>query len=84
MTEKELLADGYRKYSGEDIDVYFNKDICQHLGECVHGDGDIFEVGRKPWIKIIPGRSAEIISIVNKCTSGALKYKLKDSEEVLP
>ena len=84
MTEKELLESGYKKYSGTDIDVYYNKDICQHLGECVHGDGDIFEVGRIPWIKIIPGRKSELISIINKCSSGALKYKLKDSNEILP
>lgn len=35
MTEKELLNQGYRKYSGKAIDVYFNLDICQHSGNCM-------------------------------------------------
>ena len=28
--DKELLDAGYRAYTGEKIDVYFNTDICQH------------------------------------------------------
>ena len=27
--DKELLEAGYRAYTGEKIDVYFNTDICQ-------------------------------------------------------
>lgn len=30
--DKELLEAGYRAYTGEKIDVYFNTDICQHSG----------------------------------------------------
>lgn len=30
--DKELLDAGYRAYTGEKIDVYFNTDICQHSG----------------------------------------------------
>ncbi|STT78801.1 Uncharacterised protein [Klebsiella pneumoniae] len=30
--DKELLEAGYRAYTGEKIDVYFNTAICQHSG----------------------------------------------------
>ena len=33
--DKELLEAGYRAYTGEKIDVYFNTAICQHSGNCV-------------------------------------------------
>ena len=37
--DKELLEAGYRAYTGEKIDVYFNTAICQHSGNCVRGNG---------------------------------------------
>ncbi len=30
--DKELLDAGYRAYTGEKIDVYFNTGMCQHSG----------------------------------------------------
>lgn len=41
VNEEELLAQGYRKYHGEGIDIYYNKDICAHIGNCVRGNPDI-------------------------------------------
>ena len=32
--DKELLEAGYRAYTGEKIDVYFNTAIRQHSGNC--------------------------------------------------
>jgi hypothetical protein len=32
VMDKELLEAGYRAYTGEKIDVYFNTAICQHSG----------------------------------------------------
>lgn len=48
--DKELLQAGYRAYTGEKIDVYFNTDICQHSGNCVRGSAKLFNLKRKPWI----------------------------------
>lgn len=50
MREQELLKKGYRKYTGEKVDVYFNKDICEHSGVCVSGLPEVFNTKRKPWI----------------------------------
>ncbi|STW04824.1 Protein of uncharacterised function (DUF1271) [Klebsiella grimontii] len=41
--DKELLDAGYRAYTGEKIDVYFNTDICQHSGNCVRGSAKLFK-----------------------------------------
>lgn len=84
MKEKELLAAGYRKYGGEVLDVYYHKDLCEHAAKCVHGDPAVFEVGRKPWIIPLKDHTQQIISTISSCPSGALKYKYKEQDEILP
>jgi uncharacterized Fe-S cluster protein YjdI len=74
VTEEELLALGYRKYRGKDMDIYYSKDICQHVGNCVRGNPEVFEVGRKPWVLVDCGEVKENIRIIDTCPSGALKY----------
>ncbi|EFR98439.1 conserved hypothetical protein, partial [Listeria ivanovii FSL F6-596] len=49
MSEEKLLERGYRKYHGEEIDVYFNTNVCAHSGNCVKGNKELFDLDRKPW-----------------------------------
>ena len=42
--DRALLDGGYRCYTGENIDVYFNTAICQHSGNCVRGNGKLFNL----------------------------------------
>lgn len=74
VTEETLLEQGYRKYSGESLDIYYSQEICEHAGNCVRGNGAVFEVGRKPWIIPDNASSEEGIRVINTCPSGALKY----------
>ena len=46
--EEQLLKNDYRKYRGENMDIYYNVAIFEHAGECVRGNPLVFEVGRKP------------------------------------
>ena len=50
MKEKDLLDLGYKKYEGETYDVYFNKDVCKHSGNCVKANHTVFQLKRKPWV----------------------------------
>lgn len=77
MTEKELLNQGYRKYSGKAIDVYFNLDICQHSGNCTRGNSEVFNVKRKPWILVDNAEANEVERVIKNCPSGALQYIMK-------
>lgn len=83
MTEKELLEKGYRKYSGTIIDIYFNLEICEHSGNCVRGNPDVFNTKRKPWIIADNASKEDVMKVIDTCPSGALKYIVKDSEEFL-
>lgn len=78
VTEEMLLEQGYRNYSGEDLDIYYSKAICTHIGNCVRGNPDVFEVGRRPWIIANNGSVEDDIRVINTCPSGALKYIRKD------
>ena len=48
VVDKALLDAGYRAYTGEKIDVYFNTAICKHSGNCVRGSAKLFNLKRKP------------------------------------
>lgn len=50
MKEKDLLDLGYKKYEGETYDVYFNKEVCKHSGNCVKANHTVFQLKRKPWV----------------------------------
>ncbi|WP_368256126.1 (4Fe-4S)-binding protein [Enterococcus innesii] len=79
-TEAGLIAAGYRKYRGEAIDIYYNKEICTHTGNCVRGNPAIFEVGRRPWVIPDNGEAAQAAQVIHTCPSGALKYVLKEEQ----
>lgn len=84
MTEETLLAKNYKKYEGENVDIYFNLEVCEHSGKCVKGDNEVFDTERKPWIMPLENHTEKIQEVIKTCPSGALKYKLKDSDEILP
>lgn len=78
VSGEELLANGYRKYEGKTIDIFYNKDMCEHVGNCVRGNAEVFEVGRRPWILPDNGPSEHVSEVINTCPTGALKFIRKD------
>lgn len=84
MTEEELLAQGYRKYRGKDMDVYFNLDKCNHIGVCSRENEKVFDPSNRPWIMVDMAPVDEVIRVVKECPTGALKYKLKDETHSKP
>lgn len=74
------LNKGYRKYEGSAIDIYYSIEKCEHSGVCVRGNGDVFNVKRKPWILSDNGQVEEVMQVVDACPSGALRYKRKEGE----
>jgi uncharacterized Fe-S cluster protein YjdI/predicted GNAT family acetyltransferase len=80
MTEQELLALGYRKYTGRDIDVFFKKEQCAKSGRCVKGSTEVFDPGRKPWILPDNETSDKVKAVIDTCPSGALMYIVKNKQ----
>lgn len=84
MTEDKILQQGYRKYQGETLTIYYHRDICEHAGECVRGAPEVFDVDRRPWIIPHPEQAENTIKTIKKCPTGALKYKVAGQEEISP
>lgn len=84
MNEKGLLEKGYRKYTGKELDVYVNKDICIHSARCVKGNSDVFDKKRRPWVLPDNSSAKSVAKAIDTCPSGALKYIFQGDTEALP
>ncbi|AEO02208.1 (4Fe-4S)-binding protein [Listeria monocytogenes] len=74
MDEETLLELGYRKYRGAEVDIYFNTNVCEHSGNCVKGNAELFNLDRKPWIMPDNVSKEEAKRVIHTCPSGALQY----------
>lgn len=68
-----------KEYSNKDIKVVWNPEKCIHARECVKGLPQVFSRDRTPWINMQGASSEEIMSVVDRCPSGALTYKKAQS-----
>ena len=64
-----------RSYTGNDVTVSFDPDVCEHSGNCVKGLPAVFDTGRKPWIEPDAATAEEVIAQVARCPSGALRIE---------
>lgn len=65
-------------YRGKDIEVSFDLDICVHVGECLRGQRQVFQLKRRPWILPDLGDADEVAEVIRLCPSGALLYRRHD------
>jgi len=68
-------------YRGRDIEVSFDLDICVHIGECLRGDPAVFQLRRRPWVLADEASADVVAQVVERCPSGALKYRRLDGGE---
>ena len=68
-------------YETPEIAVTFDPEVCIHAGTCVRGLPLVFDVHRKRWIRPELASPEEVASQIERCPSGALQYRLKDSRQ---
>lgn len=69
-------------YSTNEVEVSWDMKRCIHAKECVNGLPEVFDITKKPWID--PEQSddvSKLTNIIHKCPSGALQYRLLNSDE---
>jgi CDGSH-type Zn-finger protein len=71
--------DGVVDYPGAEIKVHFNRLQCSASEECAHGLPKVFEHGRNPWIEPRHASAEEIVAVIQRCPSGALRYTRKEA-----
>jgi uncharacterized Fe-S cluster protein YjdI len=75
------MAEKIKEYSNGEITVIWKPDLCIHSAECVKGLPDVFKPKEKPWINPENATSKQIMATIDKCPSGALSYRTKNTEE---
>jgi uncharacterized Fe-S cluster protein YjdI len=62
-------------YEGEEVTVTFDRSLCIHSEECVHGLPAVFDPSRKRWIRPDEASADEVVGAVARCPSGALRVR---------
>lgn len=75
--KEELEKQGFKTYENDEIQVFWNPNLCQHVGKCAMGNIKVFALARRPWIDLSQAPAKEIADIIDRCPSKALQYELK-------
>jgi len=67
-------------YPGQKIEVKWDGHLCIHIAECGKAKGELFVNGRQTWCQPDFVLVENVIDVVERCPSGALSYKRKDSK----
>jgi len=67
-----------KTYRGDQLEVSFDFDLCIHVGACLLGSPDVFDLGRRPWILPDQAEPDAVAEVVHRCPSGALQYRRLD------
>lgn len=73
-----------RKYTTQDIVVYYQPHLCIHAAECVRGLPAVFDTQKKPWIQPERASAEAIAEVIQRCPSGALQYGRLDGGAAEP
>src|SRR3954470_6550437 len=62
-----------KRYRGEAVDVSFDPLRCRHAAECLRGLPTVFDRDRRPWILPDGADPADVVRVVARCPTGALR-----------
>lgn len=62
-----------KAYEGREVTVSFDSARCEHAAECVRGLPTVFDTTRRPWIEPDGAPADQVIEVVGRCPSGALR-----------
>ena len=64
-----------KTYSGAEVDVSYDADVCIHAAECMKGLPAVFDANARPWIQPDNATADAVIAQVARCPSGALQIE---------
>ncbi|MCX7783390.1 MAG: (4Fe-4S)-binding protein [Meiothermus sp.] len=80
------MSDQGRKYTAQNMVVYYQPRLCIHAAECVRGLPEVFDTQKKPWIQPEHASAEAVARVIERCPSGALQYERLDggAAEAMP
>ena len=64
-----------KAYTGKEIEVSFDPEVCRHAANCVRGLPAAFNAKARPWIQPDNASADEVEAQVKRCPSGALQFR---------
>lgn len=69
-------------YENDEIKITWDQKRCIHAKECIHGQPEVFDISKKPWIDPDSVSEHELLrQVIERCPSGALHYHFKLTAE---
>lgn len=81
LMKEERSSSNDRKYSNDEITVYWKPDACVHASYCYRELIEVFDPGRRPWVDLKAAPDNLIIATVDMCPTEALTWKWNDEEK---
>ncbi|REB90385.1 hypothetical protein DV965_17375 [Staphylococcus pseudintermedius] len=69
-----------KKYTGENINVYFEPKRCVHATECIRGLGEVLEVEKRPCVQPATAAVDDFIIVVERFPSGPFTSSLSSNQ----
>lgn len=71
-----------KEYKNEHIIVHWFPEVCAHPGICLRLLPEVFNLQQRPWVNVDAAEPEVIISAIDKCPSGALRYSIPEGSKV--
>ena len=73
-----------KEYKNNHVIVHWFPELCAHPGTCLRLLPEVFNLKQRPWVNVNAAEPEDIISTIDKCPSGALRYSLPEGSKVDP